>query len=128
MRILLGDGQELSAALTQIAQPDVGLVAPFDPYYCSWNAARALLPKFAARLPGPLPENPLLFPVGNMFWVKRSVVLAMNGLFGADYPWPNEPIANDGTEFHLIERFWPALTTKEGLNSVFLHKLDEKRV
>jgi len=73
-------------------------------------------------------ENPLLFPVGNMFWTRRSAAQAVNDVFGADYPWPNEPIANDGAEFHLIERLWPAVASKLGLDSVFLHKLDEQRV
>lgn len=127
MRILLGDETGLSDALTRIAQDETGFVAPFDPYYIPWNAARSLLPKFAPRLPGPMPENPLLFPVGNMFWVRRPVVLAMNAVFGQTYPWPNEPIANDGTEFHLIERLWPAMTTHLGMESVFVHKLDQKR-
>jgi len=128
LRILLGDEASVSDAVTRIAQPGVGLVAPFDPYYIPWNASRGLLPKFAARLPGPMPGNPLLFPVGNMFWVRRSVVLEMNAMFGQDYPWPNEPIANDGTEFHLIERLWPAMTTHLKMDSVFVHKLDQKRV
>ena len=112
----------------RIADPGVGLVAPFDPHHVPWNASRALLPRFENRLPGPLPKNPLVFPVGNMFWIRRSVVEAMNALFGPDYPWPNEPIANDGTEFHLIERLWPALAASCGLDAVFLHKLDERRV
>jgi len=128
MRILLGNQTEVSDALTIIDQPGVGFVAPFDPYFIPWNESRRLLPKFAPRLPGPMPDNPLLFPVGNMFWTRRSVVLAMNDVFGHAYPWPNEPIANDGTEFHLIERLWPAMTTHLGLESVFVHKLDEKRV
>lgn len=128
MRILLGNETEFSVAPRLMADPRIGLVAPFDPYFLGWNDSRKLLPKFAGRLPGPLPENPLLFPVGNMFWVRRSVVLAMKALFGQDYPWPNEPIANDGTEFHLIERLWPAMASQQELDSVFLHKLDEKRV
>lgn len=128
MRILLGDDVEISSALETIGQPGVGLVAPFDPYFIPWNASRDLLPKFASRLPGPMPVNPLLFPVGNMFWVRRSVVLAMNEMFGQNYPWPNEPIPNDGTEFHLIERLWPAMTTHVGMESVFVHKLDQPRV
>ena len=128
MRILLGDAHEISEAVMRIADPGVGLVAPFDPHHVPWNASRALLPRFENRLPGPLPKNPLVFPVGNMFWIRRSVVEAMNALFGPDYPWPNEPIANDGTEFHLIERLWPALAASCGLDAVFLHKLDERRV
>ena len=128
MRILLGDQTGISTAASLIGAANVGLVAPFEPYHIPWNAARRLLPKFAARLPGPMPDNPLLFPVGNMFWTRRKVVLAMNAVFGPDYPWPNEPIANDGTEFHLIERLWPAMASQCGLESVFVHKLDQKRV
>lgn len=128
LRILLGNDQEISSALTQIAASETGLVAPFDPHHVPWNGSRALLPVLGHRFPGPLPGNPLLFPVGNMFWVRRQVVEAMNAAFGSDYPWPNEPIANDGTEFHLIERLWPTMTAHSGLRSVFLHKLDERRV
>lgn len=128
MRILLGDESEMSTALDFIGLGDVGLVAPFDPYFVPWNASRELLPKFASRLREPLPENPLLLPVGNMFWIRRSVVLAMRDLFGQNYPWPNEPIPDDGTEFHLIERLWPAVTAHLGMGSVFVHKLDQRRV
>jgi len=128
MRILLGDENEISTAIQLVGQPGVGMVAPFDPYFIPWNASRDLLPKIAPRLPGPMPDNPLLFPVGNMFWVRRPVVLAMNDLFGQNYPWPNEPLPTDGTEFHMIERLWPAMTTHVGMDSVFVHKLDQKRV
>ncbi len=128
LRILLGNDKEISEAITRIGDPGVGLVAPFEPHHVGWNASRSLLPRFADRLAGPLPVNPLVFPVGNMFWVRRPVVEAMNALFGPDYPWPNEPIANDGTEFHLIERLWPAMAAQCGLEAVFLHKLDEQRV
>lgn len=128
MRILLGDDKEISTALHLACGDGVGLVAPFDPYRVSWNASRELLPKFEARLSGPLPSNPLLFPVGNMFWIRRSVVLAMRDLFGHNYPWPNEPIPDDGTEFHLIERLWPTVAAQTGMDSVFVHKLDQKRV
>lgn len=114
--------------MTHLRDPGVGLVAPFDPYFIPWDASRALLPRVAPRLPGPLPDNPLLFPVGNMFFVRSTVVRAMNDLFGAAYPWPNEPIPNDGTEFHLIERLWPAMAAQCGLASVFVHKLDQRRV
>lgn len=128
MRILLGDAKTLSNAVTTLAQDGVGLVAPFDPHFVGWNESRHLLPKFAGHLPGPMPDNPLLFPVGNMFWVRRQVVEAMNDLFGPDYPWPDEPIANDGSEYHLIERLWPAMATHLELDPVFVHKLNEQRI
>ncbi|MBE3639045.1 rhamnan synthesis F family protein [Mangrovicoccus algicola] len=128
MRILLGDSQTLSSALAEIGEAGAGLVAPFEPHFVAWNASRRLISKFDGKLPGPLPPNPLVFPVGNMFWVRRPVIDEMNALFGPDYPWPNEPIANDGTEFHMIERLWPAVTAKQGLKAIFVSKPDEQRI
>ena len=108
MAILLGDDTRLSSALEHIDDPKTGLVTAFDPGVSNWTGSRRLLPKIAPKLPGPIPEHALLFPVGNMFWTRGRVVAQMNGIFGADYPWPNEPIATDGTVYHLIERLWPA--------------------
>lgn len=127
LAILLGDKRHHSSALDHISDKATGLVAPFDPYRVDWSGARRLLPQIAPKLPGPLPQNLLLFPVGNMFWTKGAVVEQMNKLFETDYPWPNEPLPSDGTVFHLIERLWPAATAMAGLNSVFLEKQDQKR-
>lgn len=128
MTILLGDDTRLSSAFDHIAAPETGLVTAFDPGVSNWAGSRRLLPQIAPRLPGPIPEHALLFPVGNMFWTRGSVVAKMNGIFGQDYPWPNEPIANDGTVFHLIERLWPTASVMAGVESVFLDKPDQKRV
>lgn len=127
LKILLGDELVISNALTLIADPEVGLVAPVDPYHLGWGRSRELLKRFASRFSFPLPRNPILFPVGNMFWSRRSVILKMNDIFGANYPWPNEPIPTDGTEYHLIERLWPIVAAEVGLRSTFIHKLDEAR-
>lgn len=127
-RILLGDETQLSIALHHIARSEVGLVAPFEPHHIGWSDSRRRLASVAHAFPRPLPDTPLLFPVGNMFWTRAEIAREMLALFGEDYPWPNEPIATDGTEFHLIERLWPAMAARMGLLSVFLDKPDEERV
>ncbi|MFN4059907.1 MAG: rhamnan synthesis F family protein [Paracoccus hibiscisoli] len=127
-RVLLGDGGGLSSALGQIAAPGVGLVAPFDPHVVSWDDQRPLLPGVADRFPGLLPDHPLLFPLGNMFWTRADVAREMLALFTEDYPWPTEPIPDDGTVYHLIERLWPAVAARMGLASVFIHNPDEARI
>jgi hypothetical protein len=127
LRILFGDTDEISPCLAHLAKDGVGLVAPLVPNHCGWDESRRLLPKFSDGLPGELPENPLLFPIGNMFWVRNSVARRMYDHFGPDYQWPGEPIGIDGTEYHLIERLWPTMAASLGLESVFVHKLDEKR-
>lgn len=126
MKILLGSDTERSDALRHIADPEVGLVAPFDPYQVSWAGSRRLLPRFSAQFDKPLPDHPI-FPVGNMFWTRGDVVARMNTIFGSNYPWPNEPLPNDGTEFHLIERLWPTAAALAGYHSVFLEKADQQR-
>ncbi|WP_417724291.1 rhamnan synthesis F family protein [Salipiger sp.] len=124
---LLGDDTRLSPALGLAMQPEVGLVAPFDPFRVGWSGARRLLHRVAPALGVELPREPLVFPVGNMFHVRGSVALRMLGLFGMDHPWPNEPLPHDGTVFHLIERLWPAVAADCGLRSVFLDKPDQPR-
>ncbi len=125
--ILLGGTEAVSNAITIAGQPDVGVVAPFDPFDTSWAGARRLLDRFSDRFDQPLPDQPLLFPAGNMFWVKAGIARDMLNFFGKDYPWPTEPIATDGTVYHLIERLWPALAAKAGKKAVFIEKQDQPR-
>ncbi len=120
MRTLLGDETGMSSAITEIAAKGTGLVTALDPYIVGWDSQRRLLPALGARIGRALPAHPLLFPVGNMFWVRTSVVRRMNAAFGEDYPWPNEPIPNDGTIYHAIERLWPAMARLIDLDSVFV--------
>jgi glycosyltransferase involved in cell wall biosynthesis len=127
LQILLGDKHALSDAITRINQPGIGLVAPMDPYRFGWLENRKMAQRLTERFPKTLPEHPELFPIGNMFWTRARVVQRMNTIFGPDYPWPNEPLPNDGTEFHLIERLWPTVTAMEDLDSLFLEKSDQPR-
>lgn len=127
MSILLGHEARISSALERIADPLVGLVAPFDPYRVGWGASRRYLNAFGDRLDGPLPGDPIVFPVGNMFWARGAVAGRMYEMFGDRYPWPNEPLPSDGTVYHFIERLWPAAAAMCNLEAVFLCKEDEPR-
>ena len=127
LAILLGDDAHLSNALAAMSDPGTGLAAPFDPYIVGWYGARRLLPNVSPRIGVPLPPHPLVFTVGNMFWTRPEVVRKMVSYFGEAYPYPNEPIADDGTVFHLIERLWPTASADCGLASVFINKPDQPR-
>ncbi len=130
-RILLGSDQEFSAAISQVSKPSIGLVAPFDPFNphaVSWSRTHTLLDRHSSQHQEDIRENTVLFPLGNMFWIKRAVVDRMNRLFDDSYPWTNEPLPIDGTEYHLIERLWPAIAAECNLKSLFIYKMDEKRI
>ena len=128
MRILLGDEASVASAVERIAEPGTGLVTAFDPYIVGWVGSRRLLPDAERRLGRSLPSAPLLFPVGNMFWTRARVARGMLDLFGSNYAWPNEPLPNDGTVYHLIERLWPAVAAKLEMKSVFVDRPDTKRI
>lgn len=127
LRILFGDSENISSALTGMADSKIGLAAPFDPYICGWYASKRIMPMYQRLVPTQFADHPILFSVGNMFWTRRAVVDRMNSYFGKESPWPNEPIANDGTVFHLIERLWPTAAYEAGLESVFVSKPDQPR-
>lgn len=117
LSLLIGDEDGLSSAAQLITQADTGIVAPFDPFCVGWGKSRRWLDRFGSQFNHPLPETLLAFPLGNMFWSKRSVVRAMAKVFGADYPWPREPVPSDGSEYHLIERLWPSVARELGLQT-----------
>ena len=64
-------------------------------------------------LPTPLPQF-FEFPVGTMFWARTA---ALAPLFELELGWddyPAEPLANDGTMLHALERLLPFAAEKAG--------------
>lgn len=117
---LFGAGGALAAM-----DDGVGLAAPFTPYMMDWGETRVLAADVAARLPAPPPERSTLFPVSNMMIVRGAVAAQMATLFDAGYPWPNEPMADDGTVVQLIERLWPLAAQMTGMDTVFVEPRDD---
>jgi glycosyltransferase involved in cell wall biosynthesis len=128
MQLILGSETHVAAAVTRISRVGTGLVTAFDPYIVGWAGSRRLLPDIERRLGRSLPSTPLLFPVGNMFWTRAGVARGMLDLFGSNYAWPNEPLPNDGTVYHMIERLWPAIAAQNKLESVFMDSPGSKRI
>jgi len=94
----------------------LGMVFPDDPYVMGWYRSRSHARALADRLGlnKELPDH-FSFPVGNMFWARTAVLkpLVDLGLSWNDYP--EEPIAEDGTILHAIERLTPIVTETVGL-------------
>ncbi len=103
-----------------LSDTDLGVIAPFCNVAKIWGPSARHLPLVEGAFTQPLPDEPMLFPAGNMFFCRGAVAKAMLDLFGYDYPWPEEPLALDGTEYHLIERLWPTVAAKCGYKSIFL--------
>lgn len=63
--------------------------------------------------------NFISYPVGSMFWAKPQALMDI-----LDYNWtyddfPKEPIPNDGTILHAIERVLPIIAEKNGYKKLF---------
>ncbi len=95
--------------------PKLGIVFPCDPNIVGWTinrpAAEVLLERM--DIAANLPED-FFFPVGTMFWARTD---ALAPLLELDLGWndyPPEPLPNDGTILHAIERLFPVVAQHRG--------------
>lgn len=126
---LLRDKQILSKALALFECPDnYGVYFP--------TAYTRSLPKWASHtlknkhtsnelcklLSLPPPEHGFLsYPVGGMFWAKSEALRPL-----LSHPWtyddfPAEPIANDGTILHAMERMLVHISNTQGFREFVYH-------
>jgi lipopolysaccharide biosynthesis protein len=103
------------------ADQTLGLVFPADPHLSDWDANRDLAMAVAERM-GISPLPPFFdFPIGGMFWARSA---ALQPLFDLRLDWgdyPDEPIPEDATILHAIERLWPFVARKAGYEYATTH-------
>ncbi|MFX0547440.1 rhamnan synthesis F family protein [Roseovarius sp. S1116L3] len=108
-------GPMIDRILNAMAEaPDVGIVFPSDPSLISWSRNRDQSQRLARKLGlDGLPEI-IDFPVGTMFWMRAEALrpFVELGLRYADYP--AEPIADDGTMLHALERLFGVAPVLQG--------------
>jgi glycosyltransferase involved in cell wall biosynthesis len=99
---------------TMLDDPRLGIVFPDDPNLVGWDANRSFGELFFAGLGlSNVPDN-ISFPVGTMFWARTASLRPFLdlGLTWNDYP--DEPVPNDGTMLHALERLFPAVVLANG--------------
>jgi glycosyltransferase involved in cell wall biosynthesis len=104
------------------ADDSLGLIFAEDPHLCDWSGNLAMAETLAARVGIKVPLPPFFeFPVGTMFWARPS---ALAPLFDLHLGWddfPEEPVAEDGTIMHALERLLPFGAAKAGLTFATTH-------
>tara|TARA_Y100001954_G_C15805465_1_gene602384 strand:- start:431 stop:2767 length:2337 start_codon:yes stop_codon:yes gene_type:complete len=117
---LLGDKENpmMDTIVNQmVSDKNIGMVFPYDPHCPKWDANYSIAQKIAKKMKiDKLPEE-FNFPVGTMFWAKKG---SLSPLFNIGIEWddyPIEPIGNDGTILHAIERLLPLITVKQGFKN-----------
>ncbi len=107
--------------------PCIGLVYPDDPHCLGWGDNHTIAADFARHLhllgsgkDGVLP-GAIDFPVGSMFWARTG---ALSPLY--HHPWcyddfPEEPLAEDGSVLHALERLLPLISRSQGFEQRVTH-------
>ena len=100
------------------AQPRVGLVSPEDTHLLDWARNARICEELREDLALTEPPGTYVdFPVGNMFAVRPG---ALAPYLGLDLQWadyPEEPIPDDGTLMHGLERLLPMAVRKAGFST-----------
>lgn len=112
------------AILTAFASnSNLGLVFAEDPHVSDWDDNRQIASCLAARAGiEPSSLEPFFdFPNGTMFWARSRALAPLLGLEldWADYP--EEPLPEDGTILHALERLLPFSAATMGLSFATTH-------
>ncbi|GJD96647.1 rhamnan synthesis F family protein [Methylobacterium iners] len=99
------------------SRPNVGLIMAEDPHIVGWNKNKSIAADLASAM-GIAPVNVELpdffdFPLGTMFWARPS---AINRLTSVALDYPVEPVADDGTILHALERLIPFIVRAAGFD------------
>jgi hypothetical protein len=104
------------------ADKTLGIVFPDDPHLPDWDTNLEIASQLATRIgiKGPLPPY-FNFPVGNMFWVRPQALRPLVELKLGWRDYPEEPLPNDGTLLHALERLLPFVAQCAGYRYAVTH-------
>jgi glycosyltransferase involved in cell wall biosynthesis len=108
-------GPMLDRILAEMSlEPNIAIAYPDDPNVMSWTENRGAAENLALRMElGVLPEQ-FNFPIGNMFWIRSSLLSRFVALDLAWDDYPAEPVPIDGTMLHAIERLFGVVAELDG--------------
>lgn len=121
---LLGEPGDISRIFALFAADEkLGLVFAEDRHAVGWSENRAIAESIAARMkPRPILSDFSVFPLGNMFWARPD---AVRPLWTSNFKWddyPIEPILDDGTILHAVERMLPGICESVGMRWATVYK------
>jgi hypothetical protein len=117
-------GQMMDTILDRMAADSgIGIVYPDDPMIWGWfenyTIGKTLLEKLGLAIPN---ETTFFnYPAGSMFWARTA---ALKPLFDLGLRWedyPEEPISQDATILHGIERLFGIIPEQLGFRTLLTH-------
>ena len=112
-------GAMVDLILAQFQTDDrLGIVFPDDPHIIGWTRNYEIAAALARKMGHDGLPDAINFPVGTMFWMRSDVLRSFVDLgFGWD-DYPSEPIDDDGTSLHALERLFGVIPCLEGWGAV----------
>jgi len=116
--------------------PNLGMVYADDPHCIGWTenqgSARLIMNKLGLSLEEqnfvmPPKITTVDFPIGSMFWMRSRCLSRVWTSRWLKDAIPKEPLANDGTVLHALERLIPALCRLSGFTTAVTHIPGSKR-
>lgn len=118
--------QPMADAIVEAMQkdPQIGVVFPDDPNILDWGENKDYAELLMQQLgfdSSLLPSSYFKFPVGTMFWINKETLrsFVQLGLSWDDYP--DEPLIQDGSVLHALERFFGLMPRFIGLKAGVSH-------
>jgi glycosyltransferase involved in cell wall biosynthesis len=100
----------------------IGLVFADDPHLASWDSNLEIASDLARRMGITRSLPPFFdFPIGTMFWARRNAMRPLVDLRFTREDYPEEPVPNDGTMLHAIERLLPFVAQQQGYRYATTH-------
>lgn len=108
-------GPMLDRVLNAFSEDEgLGIVFPSDPNLMAWSRNREQASRLTCRLGlGDLPDA-FDFPVGTMFWMRTDALRPFLDLKLDWTDYPREPVADDGTILHALERLFGVVPLLRG--------------
>jgi Rhamnan synthesis protein F len=117
-------GQMMDVILEKMASDSgIGIVYPDDPLIWGWFENYSMGKELLEKLGLVVPKESTFFnyPAGSMFWARTA---ALKPLFDLGIRWedyPEEPISQDATILHSIERLFGIIPEQIGYRTLLTH-------
>jgi glycosyltransferase involved in cell wall biosynthesis len=100
----------------------LGMVFPDDPHLSDWDDNHDIAAGLATRMGMAEPLPPFFdFPIGTMFWARTKALQPLLALRLGWSDYPLEPVQEDGTILHAIERLLPFAARQAGYRYATTH-------
>ena len=121
-------GAMLDLILSRFEQDaKIGLVYPDDPHIFGWTRNKRKAERLARLMGHSSLPTAINFPIGTMFWMRAAALRPFLDLRLDWSDYPREPLADDGTDLHALERLFGVIPMLEGWQTLVTNIRDVTR-